>query len=90
MAPIPRYERQNRLQQYVRRHRWLQRIFRVCENSVHVSTELTTNGTPIPEINYLAVHPELVEGFRSSFHTVCFSSCRAILDRDDLGGKWKA
>ena len=38
---------------------------------VYGSTELTTNGTPTREINYLTVHPELVEGFLSPFHIVC-------------------
>ena len=40
---------------------------RMCKNSVHGSTKLTTNGIRAPRINYLTVRPELVEGFLRVF-----------------------
>jgi hypothetical protein len=46
---------------------------RLCENSVHGSTRLTTNGVVSLNIKHLSVRPERVEGFRESFQTVCRS-----------------
>src|SRR6266550_1112279 len=48
---------------------------RLCENTVHGSTGLTTNGRQITKFSYLSVRPELCRRAPKSF---CFSHSQSL------------